>query len=74
MTGDDLNREMIDLRRRFSALEQRLAGGELSELYPEARELTDVVICLLDEAPEQKRGAINRLADRCEALLRSLAN
>lgn len=74
MTGDQVNREMIALRQRLFALTVRYERGERSALYPEVRELTDMVICLLDEAPERKHGVINVLADRCEALLRSLAN
>ena len=38
------------------------------------RALTDEVICLLNEATEPTRTTLDRLADRCEELLHSLAN
>ena len=74
MTGDQVNREMLALRRRFAALNVRFVIGERSTLYSEARCLTDEVVCLLDEAPEEKRAVIDCLAGRCESLLRGIAN
>ncbi len=74
MTSDQVNREMLALRRRFAALNVRFVTGERSTLYPEIRCLLDEVVCLLDEAPEERGGGIDGLADRCEALLRAIAN
>ncbi len=74
MTGEQLTVEMIGLRRRFADAQRRAAAGERTSVYSEARDITDQVICLLDEAPAGKRATINRLANRCEALLRTLAH
>lgn len=74
MTAEQVNAEMLGLRRRLSALLTRYDAGERSSLYPEMRVLTDEVVCLIDEAPDQKHEIIGRLAERCETFLRSLAN
>ena len=74
MTGDQVNREMLALRRRYAALNVRFVTGERSTLYTEMRSLTDEVVCLIDEAPEEKRGVISGLADKCEALLKAISN
>lgn len=74
MTGDQVNLEMLALRRRYAALNVRFVTGERSTLYSEVRCLTDEVVCLLDEAPDEKRDVINGLAEKCEALLRAIAN
>ena len=52
----------------------RYDTGERSALYPELRALTDELICQMEEEPERTKSSIDRLVDRCEALLRSLAN
>ena len=66
--------KLSTLQNRLEVLLDRYDAGECSVLYPEVRVLTDEVISLLDEAPDPTKSAIDRLARRCEALLRSLAN
>ena len=74
MTSDQVNLEMLALRRRFAALWVRYVTGERSGLYADTRVLTDDVVCLLDEAPEEKRTPLNGLAEKCAALLKAIAH
>ncbi|QXN68007.1 hypothetical protein [Microcystis phage Mwe-Yong1] len=66
--------DLVDLRRRLAELRRRHLAGERSAIFPAAQRLADEVICLLDEAPGESHPVIHRLADRCEALLRSIAH
>lgn len=63
----DVTRELIEYRRRLAAY-----GRERPD-YAAVRADLDALVCFLDEAPERS-GAITRLVEKYEALLRSLAN
>ena len=74
MDNETMIQEMIEMHLRLAAILARYDAGERSSLYGEVRVFADEVVCLIDEAPPDMRSTISRLADRCEALLRTLAN
>jgi hypothetical protein len=61
-------REVIAYRLKLLALADRYAAGARSLIAAEAQQCADALICLLEEAPLDKREKIDRLIDRYEAL------
>lgn len=67
---DDLSveEEIASYRLRLLALGDRFRRGDRSAVGVEAQSLADDLICLLEEAPLEKRQRIDHLIDRYEAL------
>ena len=62
------DREIIAYRLKLIALGNRYLAGERSTVRAEAQDCSDALICLMEEAPIEKRQTIDHLIDRFEAL------
>jgi len=74
LEGAQVDREIVGYRMKLVALLDRFVAGERSQIAIEAQVHADVLICLMEEAPLQKRAAIDYLIDRYESLRGSCAS
>lgn len=63
-----IDRELIGYRMKLWALASRYDAGERSAVAVEAQDHADALVCLMEEAPLEKRAKIDGLIDRYEAL------
>lgn len=74
LEGAQVDREIVGYRMKLVALLNRFMAGERSLVAIEAQAHADALICLMEEAPLQRRAAIDYLIDRCESLRGSCAS
>ena len=68
LEGATVDREVIGYRMKLFALLDRFIAGERSVIAREAQAHADALMCLMEEAPLQKRAKIDNLIDRYESL------
>jgi hypothetical protein len=68
LTAGQVDLQFTAYSVKLLALNDRFRRGERSAVAVEAQSLADDLICLLEEAPLEKRERIDHLIDRYEAL------
>lgn len=74
MEAAAVDREIIAYRMKLFALLDRFTAGERALIAMEAQAHADALICLMEEAPVEKRAKIDHLVDRYESLRIASAN
>lgn len=67
LARDVVNEEIAAFRNRLSDLLRRFHAGELTGVGIEAQAGADALMCLMEEAPLERREPIDYLIDRYEA-------
>jgi hypothetical protein len=66
-----VSRQLDEARRSLAGWSEGISKGIVSvTLANDVRRLSDLLMCLLDEAPDHQHPAINYLIDRCEHLVK----
>ena len=75
MTTQDLLIGEINVVSDFvEMLARRRAHGEVSELYPDLRDVSETIMYLRNDAPGFLQPDLAMLEARCSSILRSIAN
>ncbi|MBL8596751.1 MAG: hypothetical protein JNL14_03325 [Devosia sp.] len=74
MTTQELLIGEINVVADFVELLARRAHGEISALYPDARDAAETIMYLRNDAPGFLQPELAMLEARCTSILRSIAN